>query len=64
MPRCPTKIASILIISALLGGCGTYAGQGAVEGGATGALSGAVGGAFTSLIFGGDVMEGAARGAE
>ena len=63
MSRCPTNIASILIISALLGGCGTYAGQGAVEGGATGALSGAVGGAFTSLIFGGDVMEGAARGA-
>ncbi len=59
-------ISSVLLVAALVistSGCGTYAGQGAVEGGATGALSGAVGGAFTSLIFGGDVLEGAARGA-
>lgn len=53
----------VSVMVSAMAGCGTYAGQGAVEGGATGALSGAVGGAFTSLIFGGDVLEGAARGA-
>jgi predicted small secreted protein len=57
------SIACLLISAITFTGCNTYAGKGAAEGAATGAISGAVGGMFTSLIFGGDVMEGAARGA-
>jgi len=50
---------AIALIAACSGKTGEYAGRGA----ATGAMSGAVGGLFGALVFGGDPIEAAARGA-
>jgi hypothetical protein len=62
------RCAGILLaaISAFsVAGCASdsYAARGASQGAGTGALAGAVGAAATSLIFGGNVGEAAARGA-
>lgn len=44
-------------------GCGTTSGEMAGRGAGTGAAAGAVGGLLTSVIFGGDPLDAAARGA-
>jgi len=48
-----------------LGGCAadSYAARGAAGGAKSGAVAGAVGGLVTSLVFGGDPLDAAARGA-
>jgi len=58
-----TRLLCMLLLGLALTACESNAGKQAVSGGTTGALVGAVGGAFTALIFGGDVVDAAARGA-
>lgn len=52
----------VLLLTAVLSGCGEYAAKGAGEGASMGAVSGAVGGLVGALVFGGDPAEAAARG--
>ena len=52
-------VGVLILMAACSGKTGEYAGRGA----GSGALAGAVGGLFGSLVFGGDPIEGAARGA-
>ena len=53
----------LIIVTALLsGGCTTGARQGAAQGGAMGFIGGIAAGAVNSLLFGGNVLEGAVQG--
>ena len=53
----------LVLVLAALAACGTQTGKRAGEGAATGAVAGAAGGLLTALVFGGDPVERAARGA-
>ncbi len=52
-----------ILCVALLGACSGYTGRMAGRGAATGAAAGAVGGLVSALVFGGDPLDSAARGA-
>lgn len=60
---CPPIACVALLLTMTLVGCGTYATKGAGTGAATGALAGAAGGVVSALVFGGDPLDAAARGA-
>ena len=57
------QMVVILGLCSLVAACGEHAARQAGQGAAMGAASGAVGGMVSALIFGGDPVEAAARGA-
>lgn len=57
-------LCAVIIVIAVSGcASGSKTGEGAAKGAAAGAISGAVGGMVSALVFGGDPMDRAARGA-
>ena len=61
----PLLLLAIVALVSQVAGCASdsYTAKGASRGAATGALSGAVGGLVSALVFGGDPIDRAARGA-
>ena len=53
----------VAVLTGLLPGCSGHTGELAARGATHGAISGAVGGLLNSLVFGGDPLDAAARGA-
>jgi len=56
-------VLTLLVISGLLSGCGTYSKQGAASGAKSGAVGGLVAGAVGSLFWGGNALENAVASA-